>query len=142
MDNEERSPVAQAWERGSGWMADAVQVADLMLSTWEAIGCALRPVIGQRGFTALYQRCLHRNAAMHAWLVDVCRAPDQPADLTVLRHAQAEQSCVEAVAAGTTLLQSFHQLLAGLIGHSLTDRLLRPAWEASLGDSSKQEPPP
>jgi hypothetical protein len=140
MTGEEGVPMAQAWVRSTGSMADAVQVADLMAVTWEAVDHALRPIIGQRGFTALYQRSLHLNAAVHAWLVDVCQDADKPSDIPALRHAQARQSCAEAVAAGATLLRTFHQLLASLIGSSLTERLLGPAWEESLSHPTHREP--
>lgn len=98
-----RSP-AQAWKHSTGLMADAAQVADLMAVTWDAVDRALRPIIGQRGFTALYERSLYLNASVHGWLMDINRGADKPHNITALRDAQAQQSRAEAVAAGCSFV--------------------------------------
>ena len=50
-----------------------------------------------------------------------------------------QQAAAEAAAGGTALFQSFHELLASLVGASLTDRLLRSVWAHSSGASPAQD---
>jgi hypothetical protein len=139
MGSAEHSQIAAAWADGAGRISNAALVAESMAFTWERVDVALRPVIGQRGVDALYRRSLHLTVASHSWLMGACTGMDKATDLTSLKAALAEQTCADAVAAGGSLLHTFQQLLASLIGPSLTERLLRPVWQAS--DRSQQEPP-
>lgn len=43
----------------------------------------------------------------------------------------AQQSSADAASAGSVLLQTFYDLLASLVGLSLTERLLRSVWANS-----------
>lgn len=94
-------------------------------ATWQAIDAALSPIIGQRGVVTLFQRSLHRTATT---VPCFATAPDdamQPGDFGPLQALLAALPLVEATAAHEALLQTFHDLLASLIGPSLTERLLR-----------------
>ena len=42
----------------------AGQVADVLVSTWQAIDASLSPVIGHRGVAMLYKRSLYLTACM------------------------------------------------------------------------------
>jgi hypothetical protein len=139
MGSAERSQIAATWADGAGRISNAALVAESMAFTWKRVDVALRPVIGQHGVDALYRRSLHLTVASHSWLMDACQGMDKAADVTSLKAALAQQNCADAVAAGGSLLQTFQQLLASLIGPSLTERLLRPVWEAL--DPPQQEPP-
>jgi hypothetical protein len=114
--------------------ADAEQVADAILAIWLEIDQALHPIIGHRGVAALYNRSLHLTAVTYPWL-----AIDQPVVLAAvdpsgLRAALVQQTATEAAVSGSALFQTFHELLASLIGASLTDRLLGSVWtHSSLG---------
>lgn len=76
----------------------------------------------------LYRRCLHLTAPAHPWLAGLHEGGQATVDLAALRSAFAQQSSTSAAAAGGAFLQAFHELLSSLIGPSLTERLLRPAW--------------
>ncbi len=119
--------------------ADAEQVADAIVAIWLDIDQALHPIIGHRGVAALYNRSLHLTAVAYPWL-----AIDQPAipaaaDPSGLRSALVQQAAAEAAAGGSALFQTFHELLASLVGASLTDRLLRSVWTRTWGDSPAQD---
>ena len=122
--------------------ADAEQVAEAIVAIWLDIEQALHPVIGHRGVAALYNRSLHLTAVAYPWL-----AIDQPAvpaaiDPSGLRSALVEQTAAEAAAGGSALFLTFHELLASLVGASLTDRLLRSVWTRTSGDSPAQDTSP
>ena len=122
--------------------ADAEQVAEAIMAIWLEIEQALHPIIGHRGVAALCNRSLHLTAAAYPWL-----AIDQPGvpaavDPSALRAALVQQAAAEAAAGGSALFHSFHELLASLVGASLTDRLLRSVWTRTSGDSPAQDTAP
>ena len=119
--------------------ADAEQVADAIVAIWLEIDQALHPIIGHRGVAALYNRSLHLTAVAYPWL-----AIDQPAvpaavDPAGLRSALVQQAAAEAAAGGSALFLTFHELLASLVGTSLTGRLLRSVWTHSSAVLSVQD---
>jgi hypothetical protein len=59
-------------------------------------------------------------------------------DQKLLWPLLAQRSSEEAAAAGNGFLTTFHGLLSGLIGPSLTERLLRDVWDPA---SQPHEPP-
>jgi hypothetical protein len=122
--------------------ADAEQVAGAIVAIWLEIDQALHPIIGRRGVAALYNRSLSLTAAAYPWL-----AIDQPAvpaaiDPSGLRSALVQQTAAEAAAGGSALFQSFHELLASLVGTALTERLLRSVWTHPSGTSPVQDTDP
>jgi hypothetical protein len=60
-------------------------------------------------------------------------------DPSALKAALEQQAAEEAAAGGLALFQSFHDLLASLIGASLTGRLLQSVWARSAGASPAQD---
>ena len=119
--------------------ADAEQVAEAIVAIWLDIEQALHPIIGHRGVAALYHRSLHLTAVAYPWL-----AIDQPAvpaaiDPSGLRLALVQQTAAEAGAGGSALFLTFHELLASLVGASLTDRLLRSVWTHSSPGAPAQD---
>jgi hypothetical protein len=86
-------------------------------------------VIGQRGSAALYQRALHLARAHYSWLA-ACEGAGERGEFDALRSALSTQPPEHAAAAHDSLLQTFIDLLADLIGESLTQRLLQAAWES------------
>jgi hypothetical protein len=110
--------------------ADAGQIADAAVAVWAAIDKALSPVIGQRGSAALFQRSLHLTQADYPWLGAAHQGEVARYGFDVLRAALAQQTAKDAAAAHDRMLHTFIDQLAALIGASLTQRLLRPAWES------------
>jgi len=114
--------------------AEPAQVADAIASTLQAIDAALRPIIGERGVAALYSRSLYLTSSAHPWLAGMHEGVQTAMDLAALKSTLAQQSTDHAAAAGSALLQTFYDLLASLIGTSLTERLLRSVAVNSLTD--------
>ena len=105
--------------------ADPQAVADAAVAVWGAIDAALSPVIGPRGSAALYKRSLHLARAHHPWLAAAYEGAAHPGDYGALRLALSRQTAVVAAQAHEALMTTFQELLASLIGPSLTARLLR-----------------
>ncbi len=118
--------------------ADAVRVADHVVAVWQRTDDALAPIIGSQGVAALYRRSLHLAAPAHPWLAGLREADTTPVDASALRSALVQQEPAAAAAGAGALLQAFHELLASLVGPSLTRRLLAAAWDLPASGSSAQ----
>jgi hypothetical protein len=119
--------------------ASVEQIADAIVAIWQEIDQALHPIVGRRGVAALYNRSLHLTAAAYPWLAMGHRGLAAEVDPSALKGALVQQAAAEAAAGGMALFQTFHGLLAGLIGASLTDRLLRSVWARPAGTSPAQD---
>jgi hypothetical protein len=86
-------------------------------------------VVGPRGSAALYQRSLHLARVHYQWLDAAYQTEALRYGLDTLRSVLAQQTPKVAAAAHDSLLHTFIDQLAALIGASLTQRLLQPAWE-------------
>lgn len=123
-------PTAAPLAHRVGAGADAAQLAAAVFAIWAELDDALTPILGPRGVAALYQRSLHLAAQAHPWLA-APNEDDPPAvGPAALQSALSRQSSGAAAAGGSAFLQTFHELLASLVGHSLTVRLLRSVWAA------------
>jgi DNA-binding GntR family transcriptional regulator len=122
--------------------ADAEQVADAIVAVWQEIDQALHPIIGHRGVAALFSRSLSLTAAAYPWLAIGQPAVPAAIDPSGLRAALMQQAAAEAAAGGNALFHRFHELLASLVGPSLTERLLRSVWAHPSGTSSAQDTNP
>ena len=135
-DSQPLTPLADRVGQG----ADALAVAEAVVAVWRDIDVALRPIIGQRGVVALFRRSVHLTAAVHPWLTSNGQEPMAGLDLVALKSLFASQSVAQALACGNRLLLTFHQLLVSLIGVSLAERLLRPAWGPPSSRKPLQDP--
>lgn len=106
------------------------------------IGAALTPIVGSRGVAALYKRSLFLTAQAHPALLGLQENVQAEMDLSPLTTALAPLSDAEATLVGGALLIAFYELIASLIGPSLTERLLRSLWDRPLSDPPASEPPP
>ena len=120
-------------EEGAG----AARIASASADIWAAIDTALAPVIGPRGSAALYKRSLHLARVSHPLLAEACEAISHPGVYRALRKTLSKQTAADAAAAHAAMLRTFHDLLADLIGRSLTRRLLQSAWEPSSSADSE-----
>jgi DNA-binding GntR family transcriptional regulator len=55
-------------------------------------------------------------------------------DLAALKALLSRQTSADAASGGAAFLHAFHDLLSSLVGHSLTERLLRSVWIDFMGD--------
>ncbi|MBW6493151.1 MAG: hypothetical protein K0B16_01095 [Burkholderiaceae bacterium] len=114
--------------------ADGAQISDEVAAILDAINAALTPIIGQRGVAAIYTRSLHLAVSSLPWLKTGQEGIQTVMDLTALKSVLAQQSRADAAVGGKAVLQTFFDILVGLIGPSLTEQLLRPAWEKHLSE--------
>jgi hypothetical protein len=118
---------------------DSTGIAAMVVSIWRDIDATLRPILGQRGVASLYRRSLHLTSASHPWLASMHDGMPATLDLPTLQAALAAQGNIDAAAGGGDLLQAFHELLASLVGTSLTEQLLCSIWANSSRGAAAQD---
>jgi hypothetical protein len=101
------------------------RIAASAIATWHEIDTALCPIIGRRGVSGLYKRCLNLTRKDYAWLAAVEEALPEAGEFEALQRALSQQTSSVAAAASSALLQTFYNLLTNLIGVSLTTQLLQ-----------------
>jgi hypothetical protein len=124
---------------GSDADADAGQIASAVLTIWEEIDDALTPIFGPQGLVALYRRTVHLAAVRHPWLAGRDEGVLTDTDPAVLKSVLSRRSSAEAAAGGNEFLNTFHEVLASLIGPSLTARLLRSVWDNPSRGATAQD---
>jgi hypothetical protein len=136
--NQLRAAIRGTLELRAGRVRNADTTAEATASTWRLVTEQLTPVIGARGLDVLFNRALHRTSAAFPWLEVVVDRGGSASPLPSLMACLAGQDTATAAEASITLLVTFTELLATLIGESLTSRLLGPVW-ADPSPSSGQE---
>jgi hypothetical protein len=115
---------------------DAAQIAEAIASVWQEIVDALCPIIGRGGVEALYNRSLHLTSRTYPWLAGTHGGDQAGIDFSPLKAVLAGQGTANAASGGGALLQTFYDLLADVIGPSLTAGLLRSAWANAVSHIS------
>lgn len=115
-------------EHHSGGTRDARSVAEATLRTWHLMADRLAPVIGTKGVDILFRHSLYLTRTTYRWL-EIAEDHGDNADLpaSILARLSSREADT-AAEAGYTLLVTFTELLATMIGESLTQRLLLPTW--------------
>lgn len=116
--------IRSSFASAPGTVPDAAVAADFVVVQWKRIECFLRTMVGQRGASALYRRCLHLASAKHPWLQELEDGSTGTLDLEALRIALASRALDEAADAGDLLLETLCDLLTHFIGQPAADRLL------------------
>jgi hypothetical protein len=124
---------------GADTELNAERIADAFVSVCRQIDALLCPVFGQRGAAALYKRSVYLVGKTHDWLADSSQSFTPPVEFTVLRSLISEQRDEAAYAGASAFLQSLYDLLAGMVGLSLTDQLLSPLWIDVAADPPIQD---
>jgi hypothetical protein len=122
----------------AGGAPDSNAVADAALSTWHQMAARLAPLIGARGFDALFNRSVHVTGETFPWLALVEMEEHGAAQLASLGIHLADRDPDVAAEASYVLLVTFTVLLETLIGESLTKHLLEPVW-TPLSANSEEE---
>ena len=122
--------------------ASPAQVAQAAVAMWGIVHDALSPVIGPGGVAALYKRTLHLSREAYPWLGAAYDDAVVPGDFTSLRAALSNEDSKVAAAAHDAMLQTLHDLLARLIGPSLTSRLLPGIWPSPPTGPAAPDPSP
>jgi len=142
LESEDSRRIADPLALRVGPDPDAAQAADAIGAIWEQIDDSLTPIIGAQGVVALYKRTVRLTCAIHPWVAGGLEGIPSELDPKVLKSVLARRSGAEAAAAGSAFLQTFHDLLASLVGPSLTERLLRSIWTNPLSGPPAQDTSP
>jgi hypothetical protein len=125
----------------AGNLSDASRIAKATSDTWNLMAVQLVPVVGALGVEALFKRSLHLASSTFPWMKpsdEETGSASLPARVMILLAGREPDTAVQA---SYSLLETFTELLATLIGHSLTKRLLAPAW-ISPSRAAEQETTP
>jgi hypothetical protein len=117
---------------GQMMQSEAIQTASSAILPLQSLAPQLVSIIGEGGMYALYARSLHKIAADFPWLDSVAAAHSHELWLIDLRKNFATQSTEQARQAAQALLLSCTNILATLIGETLTIDLLKSAWANEL----------
>jgi hypothetical protein len=122
----------------AGDKSDARALAAATASIWPQLSARLVPVIGARGVDILFNRAVHLTSTSFPFMAIAGDRTRGTTHLDGLRARIGQQDASVAAAASCELLFTFTVLLASLIGDSLTDRLLGPAWALPLSESERE----
>ncbi len=107
---------------------DAGVAAAATLGTWQQMAERIEPVIGARGVDVLFGRSLQLTSKAFPWLAIGGVPGNSASSLASLRACLETREIAVATDTGVALLVTFTELLATLIGDSLTERLLGAVW--------------
>lgn len=139
MESEEGRQIVASLARRVGNTTDIEHVADGIVATLQDVNTTLIPIIGPKGVAALHRRSLHLCTSLHPRLAGTYESLVVAMDLIELKSLLIQQTPADALFFGAQLIKAFDELLATLIGPSLTARLLRAVWENSSSDTSAQD---
>ena len=122
----------------TGGAPDARAVAAALLDTWQNMASRLEPVVGARGVDALFGRALHLAGNTFPWLAATGVRGNSATSLASLKTCFEGQKTSVAMDAACALLATFIELLASLIGESLTERLVGGVWDPSHPETQQQ----
>ena len=94
------------------------------VATWRELATALAPIVGERGFAALYQRSVERVAPGFPRLGALADAAAAGFDPQALHAALLQHSVAQSAAAIAALRGEFDALLHQLIGPALAQELM------------------
>jgi len=120
-------------------LPDTNATPEAIAATWRLMEAQLAPVIGARGLDVLFRRAQHQTVTTFPWLAASVDRGGSTGPLPSLMACLATQHAAAAAEAACALLSTFTELLATLIGESLTERLLAPVWAPPGPSPSEQE---
>jgi hypothetical protein len=136
---EVRDAIRTTLQQRAASLPDASVTSEATGVTWRLVEAQLVPVIGPRGLDVLFRRALHQTTTSFPWLAAAVDRGGSAGPLPSLMACLAARDPATSAEAASALLLSFVELLATLIGTSLTERLLTPVW-AQHSSPSAQEP--
>lgn len=112
---------------------------DAAINLWEQITSQIISIIGEGGFTSLYARSLFLTQSTFPWLAADSAPPRTDHRFAPLKKSLEAQNPLQASEANNLLLITFTDILASLIGESLTTHILRSAWGNDALDRTGKE---
>lgn len=106
---------------------------------WDQLGVELIPIIGDGGFASIYTRSLNLAVQRFPWMSDCVAKSTGRNPYRALTGLLSQRNPAEATEALITVMICFTDILALLIGTSLTTRILCSAWGNDAFDLSTSE---
>ena len=128
-----REAIRRTLRQRAGDSPDAIAIARASSEIWLQMSAQLTPVIGGNGVEAILQRSLYLTSAAFPWLASSDEHIGHESLPERISTCLAGCEPVVAAQASSSLLITFTELLATLIGNSLTMRLLGPVWAHAPG---------
>lgn len=126
---------------GAGPARSAQEVAASAVRAWQGLAERLTPIIGERGFLALYGCSLHITQRDFPWMALTQSGADASAHAFLsLEKSLQNQHPARAENAHRVLLTTFIALLDSLIGEQLTARLVHESRDDGAFAGRSQEP--
>jgi hypothetical protein len=118
---------------------DAVDAADAAISLWEPMATEIISIVGKEGFNSLYARTIFLNRAAFPWLAASLNTLQADQRLAELKMSFEKQTPAQVGEANNSLLITFTDILASLIGEQLTTRILCLAWNTDISNCTGKE---
>jgi hypothetical protein len=136
-----RTAIRRTLSTRAGEGCDAPTMAEITVNVCRDVAARLVVVLGQRGVDVLFRRSIHLSSAQFSWLA--MREENGADDVVLVRLGEvlARQEVTVAAEASYTLLVTFTELLATLIGESLTETLLSSVWVPASPSTDQENVP-
>ena len=112
---------------------------DVTIDLWQRLASELISIIGEGGFESLFSRSVQLTSATYPWMAPVHARARTESQFPDLKASLSGREFTEASEASISLLVTFCDVLAVLIGDTLTNTILSSAWgDDALGVSDKE----
>ncbi|MHB8948072.1 MAG: hypothetical protein ACYC4S_03285 [Rhodoferax sp.] len=112
---------------------------DAAVDLWTQMAAQLILIIGGGGFDSLYARSVFLSQSTYPWLAAGSGPPQTDHRFAELEKSLQDQSPTLAREANCLLLITFTNILASMIGESLTTRILNSAWDVDPQETGDKE---
>lgn len=120
-------------------MAQQPEGADAVSVLWEKLATEVISIVGAGGFDSLYARSVFLTQSRFPWLAAGSSSAQAGHRFASLKTSLAAQTPAHASEANRLLLVTFTDIVASLIGETLTNGILRSAWGNVAADKNGKE---
>lgn len=113
--------------------------ADAAIVLWEKLATEVISIVGAGGFDSLYARSVFLAQSRFPWLAAGAAPAQAGHRFASLKTSLAAQTPAHASEANRLLLVTFTDIVASLIGETLTTGILRSAWGNATADENGKE---
>lgn len=112
---------------------------DAAVSLWTQMAAQLILIIGAGGFDSLFARSVYLSQSSYTWLAAGTELLRDDHRFYALKKSLSDQPPTLAREANCLLLLTFTNILALMIGESLTTRILNSAWDIDPQGTADKE---
>ena len=134
-----RKAIRRTLSQRAGSSPDASAIAEATLGTWQEVAARLEPLIGTGGVDILFGRSLNLTSRSFPCLALASDYGDSVTSLASFRATVENMDVAVAIEASNALLVIFTEMLATMVGESLTERLLDMVWVSPSGSEMEKE---